>query len=222
MSSVSSESETLDCMEFVVQPFSSRKYDDKILSAPKSFGGEFQWRVKVAPSLTSDELSVNVKISNDTQLGHGCSWKLEIFFTIDVKTTDPEPLVKGAPVTFTAAQNEWGLKFGPLSKIVIGDKVTMTVSLKQLPGFLPADDLAEDLKCSVCLDILLDPVMHGDCKNMFCRGCYAELNKMNLKCPLCRLPLYNPWEVPRFVQNKVDDAMVRHPSLAPIALTYFV
>ena len=44
------------------------------------------------------------------------------------------------------------------------------------------DELLRRYECPICLDILIDPILHSACGNMFCRRCIGLLSS----CPLCR------------------------------------
>ena len=65
----------------------------------------------------------------------------------------------------------------------------------------------DSLTCSVCLDIMNDPVVHPACGNMFCANCVKSLQM----CPLCRGELekghaFGP--VPRMILNMISDLRV--------------
>uniref|UniRef100_A0A452GEZ0 RING-type domain-containing protein n=1 Tax=Gopherus agassizii TaxID=38772 RepID=A0A452GEZ0_9SAUR len=50
--------------------------------------------------------------------------------------------------------------------------------------------LQEDVTCSICLDVLEDPVSI-ECSHNFCRGClvahWREVSAQGYQCPECRL-----------------------------------
>jgi hypothetical protein len=43
--------------------------------------------------------------------------------------------------------------------------------------------------CAICISVLVDPVEHIDCENLFCRGCVSALPTHD--CPACRESLRN-------------------------------
>uniref|UniRef100_A0A8C0J4W5 RING-type domain-containing protein n=1 Tax=Chelonoidis abingdonii TaxID=106734 RepID=A0A8C0J4W5_CHEAB len=51
--------------------------------------------------------------------------------------------------------------------------------------------LQEDVTCSICLDVLEDPVSI-ECSHNFCRGClvahWSEVSAQGYQCPECRAP----------------------------------
>jgi hypothetical protein len=50
--------------------------------------------------------------------------------------------------------------------------------------YVDEDSIDEELLClHICHSPLLDPVVHNNCKNLYCREC---IKKANYKCPVCR------------------------------------
>ncbi len=52
-------------------------------------------------------------------------------------------------------------------------------------SFLVKVSDADDVKCSICLDILINPVRDCDNEDAFCRECYDQLPEPKRNCPLC-------------------------------------
>ncbi len=50
-------------------------------------------------------------------------------------------------------------------------------------AYRPVQTLEDGLQCSICLDVLVEPVEHRACGNHFCRTCVLTLRQ----CPLCRM-----------------------------------
>jgi ankyrin repeat protein len=48
------------------------------------------------------------------------------------------------------------------------------------------DSELEHLKCSVCLEILHDPVSMVPCQHNLCNGCYKAVKNISSCCPLCK------------------------------------
>ena len=76
-------------------------------------------------------------------------------------------------------------------------------SVVEAPSFEAAaaprrDEDARDLECSICLELLLDPVAPGLCGHVFCSGCIAGALRLarDRRCPLCRAKL-PPGAAPR-------------------------
>ena len=57
-------------------------------------------------------------------------------------------------------------------------------------SFLVKVSDADDVKCSICLDILIDPVHDCDNEDAFCRKCYNQLSESETNCPVCRASLH--------------------------------
>ncbi|XP_078508699.1 RING finger protein 112 [Lissotriton helveticus] len=72
--------------------------------------------------------------------------------------------------------------------------------------------LAEDLKCSICLDVFEDPVSI-DCGHNFCRGCieahWSGISVQGYRCPECRHPCRKDRVIPDFrIKNLVDKIVL--------------
>ena len=51
--------------------------------------------------------------------------------------------------------------------------------------------LESSIFCIICLDIIIEPVMCVNCKNVYCKHCIDEWSKKNIKCPnRCENPNY--------------------------------
>lgn len=57
-------------------------------------------------------------------------------------------------------------------------------------GGIPSDlivesykSFGEELTCSICIHIVLEPVMCSECENLFCKTCINDLRKSSNKCP---------------------------------------
>ena len=58
-----------------------------------------------------------------------------------------------------------------------------------LEGEPELSELADDVICPVCLDLLHEPFQVEPCGHIFCEPCLRRLgqkNPMNCSCPLCR------------------------------------
>ncbi|XP_069100345.1 RING finger protein 112-like isoform X1 [Pleurodeles waltl] len=74
------------------------------------------------------------------------------------------------------------------------------------------EDLAEDLKCSICLDVFEDPVSI-DCSHNFCRGCieahWSGISVQGYLCPECRQPCRKDRVIPDFrIKNLVEKIVL--------------
>jgi len=85
---------------------------------------------------------------------------------------------------------------------------------KKQQNFLYVDEesIHHDLKCSICLDPLLEPKMHS-CGQMFCSNCIEGLGD----CPICRKACSSQGDmlpVPLFVRGQLDELKVLCPDCA--------
>ena len=67
-------------------------------------------------------------------------------------------------------------------------------------------EIEQELKCSVCWELLEDPRTHPTCGNMFCVDCISKVQV----CPLCRFPIVRLDTVPRYVINKINSVPIIH------------
>ncbi len=61
-------------------------------------------------------------------------------------------------------------------------------------------NIDNDLICSVCLNIFIEPIIHDNSENMFCK-----------KCPLCRNNISEKnitYIVPHYISNKLNDVKI--------------
>lgn len=73
------------------------------------------------------------------------------------------------------------------------------------------NDFLEDFKCSVCLEILKDPVFVKCCEHIYCRACIELWLETDTSCPKDRKPieaadLVEPF---RFFRNLYDKLKIR-------------
>ena len=79
-----------------------------------------------------------------------------------------------------------------------------------------ADDVDEELMCSICVDPFLDPVVLSGCEHSFCAPCLKDWLFQNQSCPSCRaeIAVHDPSSVApaaRLVRNLVDKLVVVCP-----------
>merc|ERR1719206_751225 len=76
------------------------------------------------------------------------------------------------------------------AKIVKKENERKEAKLKELlEGEPELSELADDVICPVCLDLLHEPFQVEPCGHIFCEPCLRRLgqkNPMNCSCPLCR------------------------------------
>uniref|UniRef100_A0A8C5Q845 Zinc-binding protein A33-like n=1 Tax=Leptobrachium leishanense TaxID=445787 RepID=A0A8C5Q845_9ANUR len=73
----------------------------------------------------------------------------------------------------------------------------------------PENSLSEELTCSVCCDLLSDPVML-DCMHHFCRDCitsYWDISKTDPSCPHCRKRIPDKSVKTNQLLNKVTEVV---------------
>ena len=72
--------------------------------------------------------------------------------------------------------------------ILITLSLPLPLIIMEPPVALRPEEISDDLICSVCLELPLDPVLTKKCQHLFCRSCITEalgLNNCN-KCPIDR------------------------------------
>ena len=53
------------------------------------------------------------------------------------------------------------------------------------------NSIKEEVTCSICLDIKVDPMMCTKCQNSYCANCIKNWEKKSLQCPFkCDSPSY--------------------------------
>ncbi len=53
------------------------------------------------------------------------------------------------------------------------------------------NSVKDEVTCSICMDIKIDPVMCSKCQNSFCDKCIKEWKKKSAQCPMkCDSPSY--------------------------------
>ena len=58
-----------------------------------------------------------------------------------------------------------------------------------LERFEDKDNIDQDLICSICHDVLQDPVYFGQCEHSFCKVCILDCMKRKQECPVGRISL---------------------------------
>lgn len=69
----------------------------------------------------------------------------------------------------------------------------------------------EDFQCSICYEVLQDPLQIKTCEHMFCRLCVRAWMFQNLSCPVDRMPI-NPSELvatSRFFRNQYNRLKIK-------------
>jgi len=51
------------------------------------------------------------------------------------------------------------------------------------------DNISVDLKCPICLRPVVNPILHDDCGNMFCKQCFDKSLTTYNKCPVCNISI---------------------------------
>jgi len=78
------------------------------------------------------------------------------------------------------------------------------------------DNINEDLICPICLRPVINPTVHADCGNMFCKDCIDKsLAVCSNKCPVCTIPITRKSVYPvklRMVLNQLNDLKVMCPN----------
>ncbi|KAF2072468.1 hypothetical protein CYY_006223 [Polysphondylium violaceum] len=72
-------------------------------------------------------------------------------------------------------------------------------------------ELNPDYECSICLQLLIDPVVEPNCRNIYCRDCLTKsLDNDQDRCPTCREPtsIHQVYLPPRFITNYLNEIKV--------------
>jgi len=79
------------------------------------------------------------------------------------------------------------------------------------PDRLLSKEVDEGLVCSICTDILDDPIMIDDCEHAFCRQCIHHWYRMNKTCPQDRKRFTENKlvKIPRYMQNHLNALMLK-------------
>ena len=78
-----------------------------------------------------------------------------------------------------------------------------------IPTDLFIEDISDEYKCSICTDILNDPVQ---CRagHMFCRHCVSEWLQNHASCPECRIKIsIDSLSDSRLIRNLISEQQVR-------------
>lgn len=79
------------------------------------------------------------------------------------------------------------------------------------PNMIDANDLESKYLCSVCLDVLEEPVTL-ECSHTFCKVCFDKFTKRSMTCPNCRCPIEQEW-----IRDMVEfDMLLDHDRRADI------
>ncbi|KAJ1383072.1 hypothetical protein B484DRAFT_461762, partial [Ochromonadaceae sp. CCMP2298] len=68
----------------------------------------------------------------------------------------------------------------------------------------------DELKCSICMKILRDPVQVCGQQHVYCSGCIYHWKEMNSRCPQCRAP-FSLEQPARLARNIILQLRVRCP-----------
>jgi len=72
-------------------------------------------------------------------------------------------------------------------------------------SYVNEQNVDEELKCPICFEPLVSPVVCQNCRNTFCRGCVESLNQ----CPLCVGHLRPLQEPPRLLTSLLGKLTVK-------------
>mmetsp|Transcript_23903 Transcript_23903/g.20869 ORF Transcript_23903/g.20869 Transcript_23903/m.20869 type:complete len:180 (+) Transcript_23903:533-1072(+) len=73
-----------------------------------------------------------------------------------------------------------------------------------------ADDLGEEMQCSVCIDYIYQCVTVVPCLHNFCAACYCDWTKKSNMCPSCRDEVTDVKKNPT-INNIIDKFLQAHP-----------
>lgn len=64
--------------------------------------------------------------------------------------------------------------------------------------------------CKICLGLVFNPIMCGNCENLFCNQCIDDLMKISKVCPCCR-HYFNSTKLGRFANSFLEKIKVKCP-----------
>ncbi|KAK5578826.1 hypothetical protein RB653_008499 [Dictyostelium firmibasis] len=73
--------------------------------------------------------------------------------------------------------------------------------------YLEPDKLDNGLDCSICLEVLVDPVVENQCGQMFCRECITHAINVKPICPLCNQKA-SIGVVAKYISNILNETLV--------------
>ncbi|XP_013781661.1 E3 ubiquitin-protein ligase CHFR-like [Limulus polyphemus] len=82
--------------------------------------------------------------------------------------------------------------------------------VKVHPKSIESDGLEEALVCSLCLELLYNPVCLQPCMHCYCSGCYSEWMDVSNECPQCRCQVER-LSRNHLVKNLVEAYITKHP-----------
>lgn len=78
--------------------------------------------------------------------------------------------------------------------------------------FVDSDRISSSLICTICTDVLRDPVMIDECEHVYCQECLETWLESSETCPADRKPVDGNFRpAPRMFRNMIDELAVRCP-----------
>ena len=80
--------------------------------------------------------------------------------------------------------------------------------------YINDDSISSHLKCTICTNVFINPVVHTTCLNTFCSSCVDEwCSKGNTTCVLCRSDITQPSNTrsaaPLCINGMIDDLLIQ-------------
>jgi hypothetical protein len=60
------------------------------------------------------------------------------------------------------------------------------------------DNISDDFKCSICLEVFENPIMSPNCEHLFCKECINRWIGQHISCPIDRNNLFEAQMRPLF------------------------
>ena len=73
------------------------------------------------------------------------------------------------------------------------------------------DEVSEELKCTICLQVFQDPNLTSCCGNRYCRKCIEKIVQQKMPCPLCQHPGFTLM-LDKLYVRKVNSLRVKCPN----------
>ena len=73
------------------------------------------------------------------------------------------------------------------------------------------DEVSEELKCTICLQVFQDPNLTSCCGNRYCRKCIEKIVQQKMPCPFCQHPGFTLM-LDKLYVRKVNSLRVKCPN----------
>ena len=86
-----------------------------------------------------------------------------------------------------------------------------TVLSQPITEYEFVSEVTDDVSCSICLSVLVQPNLTDCCGNHFCRACIARVKEDGMPCPLCQEPSFTTM-LNKSLSRKLNQLEVKCPN----------